>query len=156
MATGRSARCRSRGHPMRGSDGSPSRYRNPPLGHRFPKGAPANPSGRPRKKDNRGRGGQPNIGFEDRIKSVAIEEAYRLVNIRDGDRVERIPLVQAIIRKLGLAAATGNIRAAQSFLNLLIGAEADRRVATNELLKAAAEYKEYCGRVPAAPNGQPG
>src|SRR5262249_20769069 len=90
--------------------------------------------GRPRKKDNSGRGGQPNIGFEDRIKSVAIEEAYRLVNIREGDRVERIPLVQAIIRKLGLAAAPGHIRAAQSFLNLLIGAEADRRVATKILV----------------------
>jgi hypothetical protein len=75
-------------------------------------------------------GGKPGIGFEDPIKSLAIEEAYRIITIREDDRVERIPVIQAILRKVAVAAANGNIRAQQNYLTLLIGAEADRRMAT--------------------------
>src|SRR6202022_4096935 len=121
-------------------------YRNPPIEHRFRKGVSGNTKGRPRKKRvfvSTKVDGQPGIGFEDRIKSLAIEEAYRLITIREGDRVERIPVIQAILRKVAVAAANGNIRAQQNYLNLLIGAEADRRVATMELLKTAIDYKEH-------------
>jgi hypothetical protein len=41
-----------------------------------------------------------------------------------------------------VAAANGNIRAQQNYVSLLIGAEADRRVASTQLLKAAIDYKE--------------
>jgi hypothetical protein len=125
---------------------TPRRYRNPPIEHRFRKGVSGNPRGRPRKIRalvSTKIGGQPGIGFEDRIKSLAIEEAYRLITIREGDRTERIPVIQAILRKVAVAAAYGNIRAQQNYLNLLIGAEADRRVATMELLKIAIDYKEH-------------
>ncbi len=125
---------------------TPRRYRNPPIEHRFRKGVSGNPRGRPRKIRalvSTKIGGQPGIGFEDRIKSLEIEEAYRLITIREGDRTERIPVIQAILRKVAVAAANGNIRAQQNYLNLLIGAEADRRVATMELLKTAVDYKEH-------------
>jgi Family of unknown function (DUF5681) len=59
---------------------TPRRYRNPPVEHRFKKGVSGNPRGRPRKTRefvSTKIGGQPGIGFEDRIKSLAIEEAYR-------------------------------------------------------------------------------
>jgi Family of unknown function (DUF5681) len=127
-------------------DPAPRSYRNPPIEHRFRKGVSGNPKGRPRK--NRALvstkvDGRPGIGFEDRIKSLAIEEAYRLITIREGDRTERIPVIQAILRKVAVAAANGNIRAQQNYLNLLIGAEADRRVANMEMLKTAVDYKEH-------------
>ena len=121
-------------------------YRNPPIEHRFRKGVSGNTKGRPRKKRafvSTEVDGQPGIGFEDRIKSLAIEEAYRLITIREGDRVERIPVIQAILRKVAVAAANGNTRAQQNYLNLLIGAEADRRVASTQLLKTAIDYKEH-------------
>ena len=75
-----------------------------------------------------------------------------------GDRVERVPVIQAILRKVAVAAANGNSRAQQNFLDLLIGAEADRRAATMELLKTAVEYKEHWGHVLAerARNGTTG
>jgi hypothetical protein len=139
---------------MTDSDGpaekTPRRYRNPPIEHRFRKGVSGNPRGRPRKTRalvSTKIGGQPGIGFEDRIKSLAIEEAYRPITIREGDRIERVPVVQAILRKVAVAAANGNTRAQQNYLTLLIGAEADRRVATMELFASAVEYKEHWGRV---------
>jgi hypothetical protein len=126
------------------------RYRNPPFEHRFRKGASGNPRGRPRKIRALVAtkiGGQPGIGFEDRIKSLAIEEAYRIITIREGDRTERIPVIQAIVRKVAVAAANGNIRAQQNILSLVTGAEAERRMATMELFTTAVEYKEHWGRV---------
>jgi hypothetical protein len=123
-----------------------SRLHAPSPKHRFRKGASGNPKGRPRKKRalvSTKVNGQPGIGFEDRIKSLAIEEAYRLITIREGDRVERIPVIQAILRKVAVAAANGNTRAQQNYLNLLIGAETDRRVASTQLLKTAIDYKEH-------------
>jgi hypothetical protein len=128
------------------------RGRNPPVEHRFRKGVSGNPRGRPRKSRalvSTKIGGQPGIGF-DRIKSLAIEEAYRTIKIREGDRVEKVPVIQAILRKLAVAAANGNTRAQQTYLNLLIGAEADRRVAIMEMLKTAVEYKQHWGQVLAA------
>src|ERR1700730_12361108 len=130
------------------------------MEHRFRKGVSGNPRGRPRKIRalvSTKIGGQPGVGF-DRIKSMVIEEGYRIIKIREGDRVEKVPVIQAILRKLAVAAANGNTRAQQTYVNILIGAEADRRIETEELLKVAIEYKENWGRVLAdrARNGTTG
>jgi hypothetical protein len=134
----------------RPAEKTPRRYRNPPIEHRFRKGVSGNPRGRPRKTRalvGTKIGGKPSVGFEDRVKSLAIEEAYRIIKIREGDRVEKVPVIQAIIRKVAVAAANGNTRAQQTYLNLVIGAEADRRVATMEMLETAVVYKDHWGRV---------
>lgn len=128
----------------------PRTNRRPPIGRPFPKGVSGNPKGRPRKtralvatKIE----GKPGIGYEDKVKELAIKEAYRPIVIREGNRVEKIPIAQAILRKIAVSAANGNVRAQQEFLKLLVGAEADRRMATMELLKAVVDYKEYYNRV---------
>ena len=104
---------------------TPRPYRNPPIEHRFKKGVSGNPRGRPRKTRefvSTKIGSQPGIGFEDRIKSMTIKEAYRIITVREGDRVERVPVVQAILRKVAFAAANGNTRAQKTYLDLLMGA----------------------------------
>jgi Family of unknown function (DUF5681) len=124
----------------------PRPYRVPPAEFRFKKGASGNLKGRPPKERalvTTKFGGQPGIGFESRIKAIAIEEAYRLISIPDGKRVERIPLIQAILRKIGVNAANGNSRAQKTILNLVLGAEAERSAAAAELLRVAVEGKEY-------------
>jgi hypothetical protein len=138
--------------PKNPAEETPRRYRNPPIEHRFRKGVSGNPKGRPRKSHAQVRtkvGGKPSVGF-DRIKSLAIEEGYRIIKIREGDRVEKVPVIQAILRKLVVAAANGNTRAQQTYLNLLIGAEADQRMETEELLMVAIEYKQHWSGVLAA------
>jgi Family of unknown function (DUF5681) len=113
---------------------------------RFKKGTSGNLKGRPPKERalvTTKFGGQPGIGFGSRIKAIAIEEAYRLITVREGDRIEKVPVIQAILRKVAVNAANGNTRAQRIYLDLVIGAEADRSAAAAELLRAAVEGKEY-------------
>jgi hypothetical protein len=124
----------------------PRPYRVPPTEFRFKKGTCGNLKGRPPKERalvSTKFGGQPGIGFESRLKTIAIEEAYRLITVREGDRIEKIPVIQAILRKVAVNAANGNTRAQRIYLDLVIGAEADRSAAAAELLRAAVEGKEY-------------
>jgi hypothetical protein len=124
-------------------------YGKPPVHTRFCKGVSGNPKGQTSKSHALAStkiGGKPSVGF-DRIKSLAIEEGYRMIKIREGDRVEKVPVIQAILRKLAVSAANGNTRALQTYLNLVIDAEADRRMEAMERLKTAIEYKEYWGPI---------
>lgn len=125
-------------------------YRVPPAKFRFAKGVSGNLKGRPRKPRamvTTKFGGQPGIGFKSRLKAIAIEEAYRLITVREGDRSERVPVIQAILRKVWVNAANGNTRAQRICLDLVIGAEADRSAAAAELLRAAVEGKEYWANI---------
>ncbi len=124
---------------------SPRPYRVPPAEFRFKKGTSGNEKGRPPKERAlvpTRFGGQPRIGFEERIKSLALEEAYRLITVREGDRVEKIPVIQAILRKVAVNAANGNTRAQLIYLEYVMSFEGDRSAAAAELLKTAVEYKE--------------
>src|SRR5258708_36802131 len=124
----------------------PRPYRVPPAEFRFKKGTSGNLKGRTAKEGllvAKKFGGQPGIGFETRLKTIAIEEAYRLITVREGDRIEKVPVIQAILRKVAVNAANGNTRAQRIYLDLVIGAEADRSAAAAELLRAAVEGKEY-------------
>jgi hypothetical protein len=71
-------------------------YGKPPLRTRFRKGQSGNPSGRPR-----------GITGE-RAKALALQEAYRLVKVREGESVVTLPAIQAILRGQLALAAKGN------------------------------------------------
>jgi hypothetical protein len=112
-------------------------YKRPPKERRFAKGRSGNPGGRPR-------GSKRNQSadlFEEQVKGLIIEEIYRPVTVREGDKVTRVSAVQAALRSLAISAAKGSLRAQREVLGLVRWVEGDRRTKKIELLHSAIEYK---------------
>lgn len=82
-------------------------YGKPPRRTRFKKGKSGNPNGRPK-----------GISGE-RMKVLALKEAYRAVTVKEGDKVKKMPAVQAILRGQMAAAAKGNGRSQRDFLDMV-------------------------------------
>ena len=74
-------------------------YGKPPLHTRFQKGKSGNPSGRPRR------------AATERAKALALKEAYRAVTLTQGDSVESLPAIQAVLRSQFALAVKGNAQA---------------------------------------------
>lgn len=89
-------------------------YANPPEATRFKPGQSGNPKGRPKGSKNR----RPAF-HEQRMQEIILEEAYRTITVRDGDRNVTVPMAQAIIRSLAVNAAKGQHRAQRIFAELL-------------------------------------
>jgi hypothetical protein len=104
-------------------------YGKPPVESRFQKGQSGNPSGRPRFKER------------ERAKALALSEAYRLVTVRDGDQMKRIPAIQAVHRSQIALAAKGNGPAQRAVLRIVQAIEGERHSLDMELVKTAIEYK---------------
>ena len=111
-------------------------YRKPPKEHRFKPGQSGNPTGRRRgKKSN-----LPSL-HEERMKSVILDEAYRTITVRDGERTVEIPVVQAILRSIALSAAKGHQRSQRMFTDLLQCVERENKAFHDSWLETAIEYK---------------
>ncbi len=125
----------------------PRLYRNPPAEHRFKKGQSGNPKGRPRKERAPQQSvlvnvdGKTIFAAEDEINRIALEEAYRLVRVREGDLQTQVPAIQAILRRTVAAAANGNAAAQKQILELVLRAEANRGAAKARAFEDALEYQ---------------
>tara|TARA_R110002126_G_scaffold54316_2_gene147087 strand:- start:2335 stop:2856 length:522 start_codon:yes stop_codon:yes gene_type:complete len=72
-----------------------------------------------------------------------MDEAYRELSIREGDKTVTIPVVKAVIRSMAVNAAKGNTRAQKLFSELLSQTEANLKEEKQQLFEAALEYKQY-------------
>jgi len=102
-------------------------YGKPPVHTRFSRGKSGNPGGRPR-------------GMTaGRATALALKEAYRLVNVREGDNVIRLPAIQVILRSQIALAAKGNGPAQRSVIEAVqaIEREIEAQVAAKDKAVAA-------------------
>jgi hypothetical protein len=106
-------------------------YRKPPVQHQFKKGHSGNPNGRPPKSREVIEPGTSG-GIFDRVAGMALEEANRPITVREGDRVEQLPAIQAVIRSMFRSAAQGDPRVQRRLLELVGRAETDRAAAARE------------------------
>jgi hypothetical protein len=126
----------SKADPPRRSDVG---YRRPPKDHQFRKGVSGDPKGRPRRKSAQKSSG---LVFSDqRANQLLLEEAYRLVSIREGSTLMTLPLIQAVYRSLGVAAVKGNRTAQKLIADSVQKIETSVREDRVENLTALMSYK---------------
>jgi HPt (histidine-containing phosphotransfer) domain-containing protein len=116
-------------------------YRKPPKQGQFKKGETGNPRGRPKRPTH----AMPEW-HEERMKAIIREEAYRLVEINENGKKLKLPLIQAVIRRLGVFAAQGRPRAMRYFIETLGSIEEGRGSAYAAYAKALINYKEEVGQ----------
>jgi hypothetical protein len=105
-------------------------YGKPPVRTRFRKGQSGNPGGRPR-------------GMTaGRAKALALKEAYRMVSMKAGDNVIRLPALQAILRSQVALAAKGNGPAQRAVI------EAVQAIEREAAAQAAAEIRDKANERP--------
>jgi hypothetical protein len=75
------------------------------------------------------------------MKSIVREEAYRTINVRDGDRTIGIPMIQAVVRSLAVSAAKGHQRSQRLFTELVRLVEREDKAQHDSWLETAIEYK---------------
>jgi hypothetical protein len=77
---------------------------------------------------------------EEAMKKILMEEAYRLIKIKDGDRQVSVPMVQAILRSLAFSAVKGQLHAQALFVKLLGTVEQQNKALSDEWLNGAINY----------------
>jgi hypothetical protein len=105
-------------------------YGKPPVHTRFQKGKSGNPRGSSRKSRAIAR-----------AEEVILEEAYRPVTIREGEKVLRIPAVAAVFRSQLAIALKGNGPAQRAALQMVKDIEAGHFAIHTKYLEEAIAYK---------------
>jgi hypothetical protein len=78
---------------------------------------------------------------DERLKDIILEEAYRNITVRDGDRNVTVPMAQAVVRALAVNAAKGKHHAQRLFSDLLTATERQNKALSDEWLDTAMTYK---------------
>jgi Family of unknown function (DUF5681) len=94
-------------------------YGKPPVHNQFRKGQSGNPTGRPPASE------------VDRARALVMQEAYRKVTVREGDKVTEMPALKAVLRGLVARAVKGSVAAQREILRNIQAIEAETLSARN-------------------------
>lgn len=111
-------------------------YGKPPEASRFQKGRSGNPRGRPKGAKTR----NADLG-DDKLRGLIRGEAYRGIEIREGDRTLTVPIAQAVMRSVAHSALKGRVSAQRLFAELLTSVETRDRELNAAWLSTAIDYK---------------
>ena len=122
-------------------------YRKPPARHRFPKGQSGNPAGRPKKQSKPSIPEGKGLDFATQAANqLLMQEAYRPVVLREGDKLIELPAIQAVFRAMGVSAMKGNRHAQRMIAELVQQVETADRTTRSEYFQTLVEYKTNAER----------
>lgn len=114
-------------------------YGKPPAEHQFKKGQSGNPTGRPRGAKRKSKPGF--VSYDKPTQSMILEEAYRSVTLREGEKVIELPAIQAVLRAMGVSAMKGNRFAQKALTEIVQKVEQEHHATQLENIETFTEYK---------------
>jgi len=125
-------------------------YAKPPAKSQFKPGQSGNVKGRPRKSPKPS--GVPQM-WEQRCNDTFLEEAYRTISIREGIITTKIPVIQAVMRRIYLDAMRGDYKSQKMVLGAAQEIEGNNYKLHMEYTQTMMDLKkqgedelEYCKR----------
>jgi hypothetical protein len=118
-------------------------YGRPPVEHRFRRGQSGNPRGRPRGASNKPKI-DTGLGMRG-AEALLREEAYRIVTLREGDKVIELPAIQAVFRAMGVSAMKGNRFAQRALAEMITKVEQEDFASRLDAFGTWVEYKREWG-----------
>jgi|TARA_B100000315_G_C14463215_1_gene534727 hypothetical protein len=116
-------------------------YGKPPKKTQFKKGQSGNPKGRPKGSKNQG-----SKSYDERLKDMVLEEAYRTISVQEDGGMASMSMLQAILRSLAVKAAKGDLRAQKLVMDMICTAEAAKiEQEENEQINININFTERAG-----------